>query len=124
MGRFQLVLEIGAGRFQNGLLIFLTGVRLGEGHDAEDISAGIEGPVQVTAVVQGLHIDGALFGGHQEFAVGVDAAADIAAQPLLKGVAVEALEHQLAQFQQDQFVHSVSSFIRNGSITAGSAGKK
>ena len=43
-------------------------------------------------------------------ALGQETAADIAGEPVLEGVAVEALEHHLTQLQQDDFVHGICSF--------------
>ena len=64
------------------------------------LAAGLGDGVHVAVGLQGLHIDGALAGIDLEAAAGADAAADVGQQLVLKALAVQSLQHHLAQLQQ------------------------
>ena len=107
-GAAQLAVQVRLGAVQDGVLVLLAGPGPGDGDDAEDLLAGGVGLVHVAAVGLGLHIDGALPGVYLKFAAVLEAAADIAHELVLEGVAVEALEDHLPQLEENDVVHMES----------------
>ena len=71
----------------------------------ENVLAGLPGAVHIRLVIHGLDIDGGLHQIHVEFAVGLQAAADVAAQLGFKLALVGALQDDLTQLEQKNFFH-------------------
>ena len=95
---------------ENSVLVLGTGQGAGNGNRAEHLPAGPISPIQVTGVALRLHINCALLGVHPEAAIVGQTAADIAVQLVLKGAAVQALEHHLAQLHKNDIVHDIVYF--------------
>ena len=105
-GGAELVIQKLLSTGQNGVLVLLTGAGQGDAHNAEDLGQCLVGALHVTGVVLGLHIGGGLTGIHLKLAKGVEAAVDVGLQFILKAAAVQALEDQLTQLEQNDLVHN------------------
>ena len=98
--------QVGAGRLQHLLLGLAAGSGPGQTHDAEHPAHGLIGPVHVAVGALGLHVHGGLLGVHLELAQGAETALGVGDEFILKPAAVQALEHQLAQLEQNDFFHN------------------
>ena len=67
-------------------------------------------PASVTKIMTMLLVCEALDGGDAEFSQAPQPPGHIGPQPVLKEMAVQALEHQLAGLQQDHIVHKTAPF--------------
>ena len=110
-GSGKLIRQIGLGSLHNSVHGLVAGDSSGHRHHAEDLAGRLVGSLHVAGFRLRLHIDGALADIDLEAAAGLHPAADVADQLILKAAAVQALQHHLAQLQQQHFVliHSVSS---------------
>ena len=104
-GGHKLVVKVLPCGGQHGLGRLLAGTGTGQTHDAEDGLECLPGPFHIALFVDGLHVGGGLAGVDAELAVAVEAAADIAHQFFFKTAAVQALQNQFAQLEQEDFIH-------------------
>ena len=81
---------------------------------AEDLLHGLEGGGGVALVGERLNVGNGLPGVNFEMAQALEPPLGVLHELLLKAVAVQALEHQLAQLQQNDLSHKRNSF-RGGS---------
>jgi len=105
--RQKEVAEVGLGGLQHGVGRLLARSGPGEADHAEKFFHGGIGAVHIAGVVLRLHIGGGLAGVYLEVAVGAQPADGVRHQFFLKAAAVQPLEHQLAQLQQNHFVQSI-----------------
>ena len=112
--RAQILLRGG----EDGLLLLGTGHGPGDGDDAEHLLAGVVSRRQIAGLLRRLHIDGGLAGVNLELAVPLGATADVAHQLHLKAVAVQALEHHLAQLAKNDLMHGDVLLMIYGFISA------
>ena len=99
LGVFQVLIQIGAGGLEKGVRVLLAGFGTGQAHDAEQLLHGLPCAVQITGLLQGLHVDDRLAGDGAEAAVGVETALEVAHQPLFKPASVQAFQDDLAHLQ-------------------------
>lgn len=96
--------QVVLGGFHDGFHRLLAGDRTGHADHAEHLPGGGIGRLHVAGVRGGLGVDGALADVDLEAAAGFQAAGRVGHQPVLKGTAVLALEHHLAQLEQEHFI--------------------
>jgi len=104
-GGGEPVPQVFLGGLEHGVLVLGARPGPGEAHHAEETLHGLIGPVQIAGILLGLHIQGGLLGVHPELAEGPQAALGVSDELVLKAAAVEALEHDLAQLEQNDFIH-------------------
>ena len=88
--------------------VFLADGGPADGDHAKHLAANLQRGLDGRALL-GLHIEGGLDGVDLILPQAGQAAADNGQQLILKAPSIQALEHQLAAFEQQNFIHSISS---------------
>ena len=99
LGVFQVLVQIGTGGLEKGVRVLLAGFGTGQAHDAKQLLHGLPCAVQIAGLLQRFHVDDGLTGDGADAAVGVEAALEVAHQPLFKATAVQAFQDDLAHLQ-------------------------
>ena len=95
LGGPQPVPQVLHGGLEHGVLVLRAGPGPGQANHAEELGHGLPRAVQIAVLALRLHIHGRLLGVYLEFAVGLEAAAGVSHETVLKGTPVEPLKHQL-----------------------------
>ena len=104
-GGQQVVVQKFLNGCKYGIQVLHAGAAAAQGHHAEDVVAGVPGPVHVTVVALGLHKHRGLDDADPELAEGPHPAVDVLLELVFKLPAVLSLQDDLAQLEQKMFVH-------------------
>ena len=113
----QIITQISLNGFVDGIQILLTGTAAAQAHHAENGMARLPSSLHISHVVHRLDIDGGLHDIHIKFTVGLHPASDVTAQLAFKLTLIRALQDDLAQLHQKNFLHSYSFFKRRGGVS-------
>ena len=111
-GAVQIITQIFLDGAVDGIEILFAGTAPAQADHAENRAAGLPGAVHISAFIHRLHINRGLHDIDIKIAVGLYSVAHILTQAVFKLTLVCALQHNLAQLQQKNFLHLlITSFI-------------